>query len=218
MGLVLKQRDYRIMKDLERFRFCLSRHIKLLAEFSGQRACDRRIKLLIEAGYIDRKKVLYGIPSLYYLTHKGKMLIGANKRQDKIRVDKIAHDVTVIDTVVYFIYHHKISIEKIQTEKELNSIIGFTTKRHQPDFIYEKEGKKYCVEIELTAKSKKRFEEIVEENYLNYETQHWVIAKHGVKIRAMIERLIPQYTNIEIIELEEVQEYVRVNNENIKTE
>ena len=87
--MVLVDRDYQILREIDRFRFCLGRHIKLLTGFEGQRACDRRLKILIEAGYINRKKILYGIPSVYFLTHKGKMLIGANKRQDKIRVEKI---------------------------------------------------------------------------------------------------------------------------------
>ena len=96
----LQERDYSILQEIERWRFCLSRHIKCLAAFSGQRACDRRLKLLIEAGYIQHKKILYGIPSLYYLTHKGKVLIHANKRQDKIKIEQITHDITVLDTVI----------------------------------------------------------------------------------------------------------------------
>jgi len=99
--VVLVDKDYELMRELERWRFCLSRHIRVLAGFAGSRACDRRLKLLIEAGYIERKMILYGVPSLYYLSHKGRIVISANKRQDKIRVDKIGHDIAVLDTVIF---------------------------------------------------------------------------------------------------------------------
>jgi len=209
MGIVLVDRDYRILKDIERFRFVLSRHIKLLAGFEGQRACDRRLKALIETGYIDRKKVLYGVPSVYYLTHKGKMLIGANKRQDKIRVEKIPHDIAVVETAIYFMEKHNIKLEEIITEKQINSIAGFGERKHCPDFVIEKDNVKNCIEIELSLKAKARFEKIVESNYLAYNTQFWVVAETGLKIKKTLEKLSEKYQNIEIINLEEVQELVR---------
>ena len=207
--MVLVDRDYRILRDIERFRFCLSRHIRLLAGFEGQRACDRRLKALIEAGYIDRKKILYGVPSVYFLTHKGKMLIGANKRQDKIRVERINHDSVVIDTAIYFALKREVDIENIVTEKELHSKQGFGDRKHYPDFIFEKDDKKYCVEVELTAKSKQNFEKVLEENYLTYDIQYYVIYKNGHKIKSMLDQLSVKYQNIDIINVEEVQEYVR---------
>ena len=209
--MILVERDYRILKDIDRFRFVLSRHVKYLAGFEGQRACDRRLKALIDAGYIDRKKILYGVPSVYFLTHKGKMLIGANKRQEKIRVERINHDSMVIDTAIYFALKRGIAIENIVTEKELHSQQGFGDRKHYPDFIFEKDGKKYCAEVELTAKSKQNFEKILEENYLTYETQYYVVYKNGHKIKSMIDKLSEKYSNIEIINVEGVQEYVREN-------
>lgn len=209
--MILVERDYAIMRDVERFRFVLSRQIRLLAGFDGQRACDRRTRLLIEAGYIDRKKILYGVPSVYYLTYKGKMLIGASKRQDKIQVEKIPHDIAVVDTAIYFILKNGILADEIKTEKEINSQSGFGERKHRPDFIFETAGVKNCVEVELSVKAKKRFEKIVENNYLEYKTQYWIVAKSGLTIKRNLENLVSKYPNIEIIILEEVQEFVRGN-------
>ena len=209
--LVLVERDYRILGEIERWRFCLGRHIKLLASFEGQRACDRRLKALIDAGYIDRKKILYGIPSIYFLTHKGKMLIGANKRQDKIRVERIPHDIAVIETAIYFILKNNVLLDEIMTEKQIFSMLGFGERKHCPDFVIDKDGKKNCVEIEISLKAKARFEKIAEENYLGYDTQIWVVAKTGYKIKKMLNDLSKKYQNIEIIDLEGVQEFVRLN-------
>ena len=180
-----------------------------MAGFDGQRACDRRLKILIEAGYVDRKKILYGVPSVYYLTHKGKMLIGASKRPDKIQIDKVPHDIAVVETAIYFMLKNGVLPEEITTEKQINSKTGFAERKHNPDFIIEKEGIKYCVEVELSVKAKDRFEKIVEENYLEYGTQYWIVAKSGIKIQNMLKKLIPKYHNIEIINLEGVQKFVR---------
>ena len=88
----LAERDYRIFREIERWRVVLGRHIVVLAEFSGQRACDRRLKRLIEAGFITRKKILYGVPNIYSNTHKTKVLTGLPLRADKIKVEQIGHD------------------------------------------------------------------------------------------------------------------------------
>jgi len=37
------------------------RHIKEFVDFDGVRVCDRRVRKLIEAGYIKRTKILYGV-------------------------------------------------------------------------------------------------------------------------------------------------------------
>ena len=209
--MVLMERDYEIMREIERWRYCLSRHIKVLAGFEGQRACDRRLKILKDAGYIERKMILYGVPGVYSLTYKGKMLIGANKRQDKIRVEQITHDIAVLDTAVYFTKRYKVKPEEITTDKELNSRAGFGERKRRPDFVIEQSGKKYCVEIELSPKSAVRFEKIVSDNYLEYRTQFWIVEKTGLKIRNMLEEYKGKYNNIKIIELEGVQEVVRNN-------
>ena len=94
-GLELQDRDWKILRLVHRFRFCLGRHIKVLCGFDGARATDRRLKMLFEAGYLDRKKYLYGIPYMYTLSHKGRILLGVNKREDKIRVDRITHDIYI---------------------------------------------------------------------------------------------------------------------------
>ena len=218
--MVLVDRDYVVMREIERWRFCLSRHIRILAGFSGGRACDRRLKILVDAGYIEWKMVLYGVPRYYYLSRKGKNLIGTNARQDKIRVEKISHDIAVLDTVIYFMQKHNLRLENITTEKQLHSKDGFSSRKHCPDYIFTdtENNCTCCVEIELTAKAKNRLEKNIEENYLNYETQYWIVSKTGFKIRQMLKEFSEKYQNIKIIDLEEVQESVKFYKEDNKTE
>jgi len=61
------ERDELILREVDRFRACGSKHIRWLANFSGQRATERRLKILMEAGYLERRKFLYGVQSIYFL-------------------------------------------------------------------------------------------------------------------------------------------------------
>ena len=117
------ERDKLILREVERWRVCGSRHIRFLAGFSGQRATDRRLKLLIEAEYLERRKYLYGVPSIYFVTSKGKKLIQSNARPEKVKVEQIVHDMTVLDSAIYFMQKENLSLQDIMTE---NSCISRT--------------------------------------------------------------------------------------------
>ena len=202
--MVLTERDYAILREVNRFRFCLGRHIKSLVGFNGVRACDRRLSKLVEASYIARKKVLYGVPSLYVLTNKGKIVIGAVKRQDKIRVEQIAHDITVLDAIIYFISKYKIPLSKIVSEKELHKADGFGTRRHQPDFVFYRDDKSFCVEVELSLKAKARLIKNIEQNFLSYDNQIWIVPQKESKVIELIEQSKVKYDGIEIVSCESV--------------
>ena len=212
--MILVDRDYKILREIERWRFCQGRHVNLLAGFQNQRATDRRLKLLQEAGYIVRKKVIYGVAGIYFMTHRGKILIGANKRPNKIRLDNVNHDITVLDTAIYFYQKYKIDLTSIVTEKQLHIIDGFGVRKHHPDFVFEQNQEKYCVEVEQSQKSKQRLEANIKDNYANYDWQIWVIPASALKIRRNVEAYSTTYSNIKIIDLEGVQDHVRAYSQN----
>ena len=164
-----------IIRVVHRFRFCLGRHLRMLVGFEGARSCDRRLRALIEAGYLKRKKYLHGFPYLYTTTHKGRLLIGANKREDKIRIDIIPHNAHVLDAVVYFKIKYNLSLKDFTSEKELHIIDGFAIRKHQPDFTIMISGKKCAVELERTLKPKAVLEKNIRDNYLNYDAQIWIV-------------------------------------------
>ena len=204
----LTERDYKIMKEIDRWRACTGKHIKFLSGFSGQRSADRRLKLLIEADYISRKKYLYGVPSIYSITSKGKILINAPKRMEKIKVEQIVHDMTVIDAAIYFNLKNNIDFDKITTEKQLHRSDGFGIRKHRPDFIFNDINKTNCVEVELSLKAKTRLENIIKDNFLAYDTQFWIVPDSQPKIKQILIDSQMIYTNTEIINLEEVKNYV----------
>ena len=167
------------------------------------------MKLLIEAGYIGRKHVLYGIPSLYFVTHKGKILISSSPKPDKLKVDQIVHDIAVVDTAIYFVLKHEATLLAITTEKELHQRDGFGVRRHRPDFLFALEDKTTCVEIELTLKSKERLVKNLKDNFMAYDRQIWVVPRGQIKINKILEEQLIAYPNTEILILEEVTDYVK---------
>lgn len=106
--LRLVKRDYIVLNEIDRWRVITGRQIAKMAGFPSQRTGDRRLKKLLVAGYIDRKKILYGLPYLYFLTKRGKVLINAPLYKEKIRIEQIYHDLAVVDTTIYL--HNKLNI------------------------------------------------------------------------------------------------------------
>ena len=202
----LTARDMEILKLVFRFRFCLGRHIRVLMKFNGQRATDRRLKVLFENGYLNRRKYLYGVPYLYTLSHKGRVLLGVNKRSEKIRIDRITHDILVLDTVIFYMEKNNLQLSDIRTVKELNILDGFGTRKHHPDFVISLLDKKIAVEIELHPKAKNRLEKNIRDNFLNYDQQIWITNNN--KVINLIQDFSNDYSNIEIINLKEVLIYV----------
>ena len=147
------------------------------------------------------------MPYLYTLTHKGRILAGGNKRADKIRVDRINHDIYVVETVIYYLTKYDIPLKEIESEKELHIKDGFGTYKHQPDFIFHHENQSYAVEVELNLKAKARLEKNIKDNYLKYDYQVWVTNDN--KVFNAIQSYLNIYSNIVLVRLEEVEEYVR---------
>jgi len=204
--MIITDRDMEILRLVYRFKFCLGRHIKTLVEFTGARASDRRLKALVEAGYLARRKYLYGVPYLYTVAHKGRILIGANKRENKIRLEQITHDIYVLDSVIFFKEKYSLKLSDIESERELHIKGGFGARRHQPDFVFTYEGKRNAVEVELTPKAKANLEKNVRDNYLNYDNQIWIT--DDTKVLSMLQNLANDYSNIEIIRLGEFKKNV----------
>ena len=183
----LSDRDYKILQGLGKWRFLLSRHIKVLYGISSERTMYRRLKQLMDNGYIERKRLLFDVPNIYTLSHKGLLLLGLNKRKEKIRIDTLRHNILVIDTLIYMLENELIDKqEDVISEKELNREIGFTGRKHQPDSVFVKDGKRCAVEIELTAKPIGILTKNIKANFTNYDEQIWILEKRNTKIERNI--------------------------------
>ena len=199
------ERDYEVFRAVERWRVVLGRHIAALAGFEGQKACDRRLRKLIEAGYLERKKILYGVPGIYQHTHKAKLLASLPTRSEKIRVEQIPHDIAVLDTAIFFHRTKGIPWDAITSEKQLHSLDGFGVRKHRPDFLMSVNDKTYCVEVELSLKAKVRLEAIIQANFMDYDFQIWIVPDKACKIFQILEDNRKKYTNMHLLEIQEVK-------------
>ena len=203
----LVERDYIVFKEIERWRVTLSRHLKTLAGFSSQRTCDRRLKTLIETGFLRRKKYIYGVPYLYFPERKAQVLIHASTHEPKIRIEQITHDIAVLDTAIFVHNEKAVPFSDMQTEKELHGLDGFSNRRHRPDFVYEQDGKSVCVEVELSLKAKTRLEKNIQSNFSNYDKQLWIVPDRHSKIATILQEQSRIYPDIELINLEGVKKH-----------
>jgi len=204
--IILLDRDKRIIREINRWKAIQGRHIRELVGFTGQRACDRRLRKLVQAGYLTKERILYGVAGIYKNTSKAIKIEKLPLTKGKIRIEQIKHDIAVLDTAIYFNKNYKILYNDIISEIQLHRLDGFGIRRHRPDFIYKKDGKTTCVEIELTLKSKDRFLNIIKTNFLEYEKQIWIVPDLDSKIAKTLEKNKIVYSNIEIIELSKIQE------------
>lgn len=204
-GFRFVERDYEILRETDRWRVITGRQIAEITGFTGQRACDRRLKKLIQAGYLTRQKYLYGFPSIYSLTNTGKTIIQVSKANTQIRLEQIIHDSYVTDTAIYISKKFDIPFSDITTEKELHRLDGFSNRKHRPDFVYTHNAKTICVEVELTMKAKRRFEKNITANFENYDGQLWIVPDMNCNIAKVLIEHQNIYPDISITPLDEVK-------------
>jgi len=197
-------RDLKILKEVERWRVIFGRHIKELTGFTGTRACDNRLKILIDNGYLKRKKILFEYPYIYSLTSKSQKLLNIIPKDNEIRLDQFRHNIAVLDVLISLIKQKIITLADVVSEKEMHSLEGFGVRKHKPDFIFSHENNKIAVEIEMSLKSLYRLEANIKDNFLNYDGQIWYIDSQNNKLKNALAKFSEQYTNMRIRNLEEV--------------
>ena len=200
----LQERDIRILNEVSRWRYLLGRHVVGMCDFPSQSTASRRLRVLVEGKYLERKRVLYGFPALYTVAHKGRVLIGANKRADKVNLALIPHNVAVLDTAIYFHEVLGVPMSDFVTEKEMHVADGFATRRHRPDFLFHENGATVAVEIELSLKSLDSLHDNIKVNYIEYERQIWVLEKRHTKIERTILNEIEHYPGAEVLYLTDI--------------
>ena len=197
--MVLNDRDMLILRNIFRWRVVLGRHIKELSGFSGERACERRLKILFDNKLIERQKYLYGVSYVYSLTHKARVLLGLNPNKTRVRLDEMRHDILVLDVVIKLMVTLGLKTTDFVSEKEMQTQKGFGTREHRPDFLYIQNNQKIACEIETSVKPKSKLGKNVKDNFLNYSRQVWFLEQEGdKKITMNLEEFQKSYPNIEI--------------------
>ncbi len=201
--LKLVSRDLEILREVERWRFCLSRQIYDFTSFKSKSAFYRRLKLLVDHGYLTKKRYLYGLPAIYTVTIQAYKELAIPVKSNKVSVGVLEHELAVIDCYLYFKDKYKLESNAFQSERELRN--EFTSSKHYPDIVFKKEDNDYCIEVEFSLKSPNSLERNIKENYLNYEEQFWIIKKEHYRLNKLLEGLKQSYPNIKIILWEQIE-------------
>ncbi|MDD3304117.1 MAG: hypothetical protein PHP54_04290 [Clostridia bacterium] len=157
---------------------------------------------------MERRYIIYGVPGLLFVTRKAVKAFKLDYHTKEIRIEQITHDIAMVDTAIYIINQHGVDMDDITTEREIKHSNGFGNSKHDPDFIYMENNKKYFVEIELTEKSINRLQTNIQNNFLLCDIQKFVVPSDKARILVNLEKLKQSYP-IEVIRLEEVENYVK---------
>lgn len=202
-GFIMTDRDIEILKNVSKYKFLLGRQIQTIGNFTSERACNKRLKKLIDNGFLQRKRVLYGLPALYYLTIKAKIVPEVRYYKYSLNPAEINHDIAVVDTMIYFCRHLGLAPSDFISESQLHSLDGFSNKKHRPDLVFTKEDKKCCIEVEFSEKAKARFKNNISDNFHNFDVQYWVVPKEAHKVKEMIK--IENFPTSHILEWEVIK-------------
>jgi transposase len=132
-------------------------------------------KRLTDARLLERYETMPGDPSLIRATKKGIRHVGLGLKQPPIRLAEVGHWLTTVDVALAL--ERTYGPERIRSETEIRfeeqllqeplaSIeLGYTRdykpRRHTPDLAILGDEKNVAVEIELSAKSRRRLDEIM---------------------------------------------------------
>lgn len=136
-------------------------------------------------------------------------MIQAGTRPERIKIEQIVHDRTVLETAIYFMQKENLSLQNITTEKQLHQLDGFGIRKHRPDFIFTKDELKHCVEVELTKKAKNRLMNIIKDNFMEYDTQIWIVPDSQPAILQTLTNSQRYYTNIQLYSLQKITDYMK---------
>ena len=202
--MVLTDRDKLIIYEIARWRGCLGRHVKVIGSFGGMSPTNRRLKKLVDNSFLTRKKYIYALPSIYQVTPFAKRFLNLDTYIGKVKLEQAEHDMTVVDTYLYLKEKYKLSVHDVISEKELRHEHGFIVRGHAPDFIYKTGDEVHCVEVELSQKAKERLEANVQDNYIKYVSQKWVVPKNNHRVIQWLNEMMSAYPNIEMIDFREI--------------
>ena len=158
-----------------------------------------RAKKLIQEGLLEHRRFWYQAPGLYSVSRAGCELAESKLPSIKnISAATIRHQLAVVDLFlqlskdrsVHFITERELRQESVQQ--------GIGSNGHIPDGVLLQDGQKIALEVELTAKSKKRLTRILNQYRKNFEYQQvWYFCGSG-EVFNLLKREAANYSFLEV--------------------
>ena len=159
----------------------------------------RRVKRLVDNGYLVHERIFHGKPGIYYPTHKGVNAAGDLMPPARVNLTDYDHDLKVVDIALHFEkkYGYWKSERELKSDKGISG--GFGSKTHIPDGITKINDTLIGIEVELTRKGKDRLKKIFMQHvrsidyqkvwyFVNDEkTRQYLLANMDHRVRSIIQ-------------------------------
>ena len=164
----ITDRDIEILKFINEFGFCEMPQLEKRFSFKTPRSY-KVMQRLIKAELVIHERILHNRPGVFYLTHRGAEHTDLPMIM-RVPIAIYKHQITIIEAYFKFIqkfpYVQWISERRMKRDKFQD---GIGKRGHIADgILIFPDQKKIAIEIELSAKGKRRISEI----FRNYGAQH----------------------------------------------
>ena len=176
-GFEVTERDVEIVRWIGRQRFVVAGQVARRFRMD-QRNAYRRLRGLVGLGLLDHRRVFHGQPGAYWATRAGLRTVGLRLPVAGVDIRTYRHDLIATDVVA------ELEIEfgerALLTEREIRSRDSSSVEKpryairlggqaasgrrglHYPDLaVAGSDGRLLVVEVELTAKGRRRLDSIV---------------------------------------------------------
>lgn len=159
-AMQMTERDRTIFVFINQFGFCETVHLAKRFNLNTKNV-NKIMRRLVYHEYVIKQKQFYGKYALYRLTNKGAQFTSLSPLP-KLSAGAYHHTTALIELYLKIMRQYPsakwVSERMLLTEKYSD---GVGKSGHTPDALLIKDDKQIAVEVELTSKSKKRLESII---------------------------------------------------------
>jgi len=145
----------------------------------------RRIKKLVDHGYIQKEKILHGAGAVHYITKQAKAASGDDLTiLQNISLGGYVHDLTLVNLALDLSEKYEVNFIPERRLRFWGGLGGVGIEGHIPDGVLEfSEKKKWAIELELSVKAASRLKKIIDGYASNfeYEEVHYFVNDNTVK-------------------------------------
>jgi predicted transcriptional regulator len=196
----LTERDKQFFEFINQFGFCETLHLCKRFNLTPKRI-NQLTRRLVVNGYLIKEKTFFGQYALYRLTAKGAEFTSLPPLS---QLSPATYHHTTMLIHVYLELNHRYPKATWQSERMLldEKSGGVGKLGHNPDALLILEEKHIAIEIERSAKSKRRLEGIIKSYATNFSIQEvWYFCSN--KVLAAVTKIANQVKYVKVFALEE---------------
>lgn len=180
----LTQRDVLLLRWINSHGFVTADQINRFLQVAKTTGY-RRIKKLVDHGYIKRKRILHAAGAAHSITQQAKNAAGDDLSVLKhISLGGYIHDLGLVDLSLDLTQKYQADFISERRLRFWGGLGSVGVEGHIPDGVLEfSDGTKWAVELELSVKAASRLKKIMDFYLLNfdYEEIHYFVGDNVVK-------------------------------------